>query len=305
MFSSLLKYSSCKSHYLCESCLFFVTKVIWVVLFNDEEFQIYVVNRKMHLKSFDSQTIRENIGEHSADVRQPSITRSAGKLKPLDLQFNRLQPSDEEFNIQRKREFGDFMAREAVLEEEYWTAAWLRAESHWENRPNERYADSYRRKYAEQEYDAIRRRCKTYHGQKCTCIVAVKKEDRNVKRTVIKSIVGTLDLSTRYLLQGESFPRERVKAPPFCSTEKTDAHKYGYVANLCVSKSARRNSIASNMMLFAIESAKLKGVEQVFVHVHRDNKPAQQLYQKLGFERVDIASPQLLEEQMYLLLCKL
>ena len=34
----------------------------------------------------------------------------------------------------------------------------------------------------------------------------VKKEERNVKRTVLKSVVGTLDFSIRHLLYGESFP---------------------------------------------------------------------------------------------------
>lgn len=34
----------------------------------------------------------------------------------------------------------------------------------------------------------------------------VKKEEKNVKRTVLKSVVGTLDLSVRHLLHGETFP---------------------------------------------------------------------------------------------------
>lgn len=34
----------------------------------------------------------------------------------------------------------------------------------------------------------------------------VRREDKNVKRTVLKSVVGTLDLSIRFLLQGETFP---------------------------------------------------------------------------------------------------
>ena len=34
----------------------------------------------------------------------------------------------------------------------------------------------------------------------------VKKEVRNAKRTVLKSVVGTLDLNIRYLLHGETFP---------------------------------------------------------------------------------------------------
>ena len=37
----------------------------------------------------------------------------------------------------------------------------------------------------------------------------VKKEVKNVKHTILKSVVGTLDLNVRYLLQGESFPGVR------------------------------------------------------------------------------------------------
>lgn len=150
----------------------------------------------------------------------------------------------------------------------------------------------------------MKRRCRGYHGQHSTCIITAKKEDKNVKHTILKSVVGTLDLSIRYLLPGESFPGERVQAPLFCSIERKEASRHGYVANLCVAKSARRKGIAINMMKFAIKSAKLKGAEMIFVHVHRKNTPARQLYQKLGFEIVKAASLQLAEGQMYLLCCK-
>ncbi|KAI5445582.1 hypothetical protein KIW84_013704 [Lathyrus oleraceus] len=87
------------------------------------------------------------------------------------LRFDRLQPSDYELIRENRFEFGQFVARDAVLDEEYWVcfmnsiaewrpatmeralvvhntiaaaigsiaAAWLRAESHWENRTYERY----------------------------------------------------------------------------------------------------------------------------------------------------------------------
>lgn len=34
----------------------------------------------------------------------------------------------------------------------------------------------------------------------------VKKEEKQIKRSVIKSVVGTLDLNIRFFLQGETFP---------------------------------------------------------------------------------------------------
>ncbi|XP_050261029.1 uncharacterized protein LOC126705852 isoform X1 [Quercus robur] len=222
-----------------------------------------------------------------------------------DFRFDRLQPSDQELGTDQKRlEFGHYVARQALLDEEFWTAAWLRAESHWENRANERYVDNFKRKFADQEFNAIKRRSRGQIGQKCTCIVTVMKEVKNVKRTVIKSVVGTLDLSIRYMLHGETVPGERVRTPLFCSINRTDQNKYGYIANLCVIKSARRRGIASNMLHFAVESAKSESVEQVYVHVHRSNIPALELYQRMGFEIVEVASSQLVEDQTYLLCLK-
>ncbi|XP_028124727.1 probable N-acetyltransferase san [Camellia sinensis] len=134
-----------------------------------------------------------------------------------------------------------------------------------------------------------------------TGVAQVKKEDKNVKCTILKSVVGTLDLSIRYLLPGETFPGEMVKAPLFCSIDRTGQNRYSYIANLCVSKSARRQGIAMNMLYFAVKLAKSNGAQQVFVHVHRKNRPAQELYQKMGFEVVEMATPQLSKEQTFLL----
>ncbi|XP_019245906.1 PREDICTED: uncharacterized protein LOC109225625 isoform X2 [Nicotiana attenuata] len=198
-----------------------------------------------------------------------------------NLHFDRMQLPDEEVLDQENRlEFGQFMAREAMLDEEYWTAAWLRAESHWEDRQNDRYINNYKRKYAEQ----------------------VRNEEKNIRHTVLKSVVGTLDLMIGHLSHGEDFPGERVNAQVFCNIERRSSNRYGYIANLCVAKSARRQGIARNMLHYAIRSAKANGAEKVFVHVHTDNGPAQNLYQKVGFEVVEAANLKLSEEQPHLLL---
>ncbi|KAK6944748.1 GNAT domain, partial [Dillenia turbinata] len=239
-------------------------------------------------------------------IQTPSVAQSAiPSSRPSNLRFDRLQPSDQELVKENRFEFGQFVAREALLDEEYWTAAWLRAESHWEDRTNERYVENFKRKFADQEFNALKRRCTIQHGQKSICIVTVEKQDKNKKRTVLKSVVGTLDLSIRYLSHGETFPGEQTKTPLFCSINRTEMNRYGYVANLCVAKPARRRGIASNMLHFAVEMAKINGAPQVFVHVHRMNQPAQELYQKLGFEMVEMACPQLEEDQTYLFCCKL
>ncbi|XP_065851326.1 GCN5-related N-acetyltransferase 6, chloroplastic isoform X1 [Euphorbia lathyris] len=238
--------------------------------------------------------------ELSIQLPEPSIPQFETSRLP-DLRFDRLQVPEKELLDENKLEFGQFVAREAVIDEELWTAAWLRAESHLEDRMNDRYVDNYKRKFADQEFHAIKKRRVGLHGQNCKCLVTVKKDDKNVKRTVLKSVVGTLDLSIRCLLQGETFPGERVKLPVFRSIYRRGPHSYGYVANLCVSKSARRQGIASNMLQFAVESAKFEGVEHLYVHVHRNNRPARELYEKMGFEMIEAATEQLQEEQTYLL----
>lgn len=39
---------------------------------------------------------------------------------PSDLRFDRLQPTEEEINCRNRRIFGRYIAREAMLDEEYW-----------------------------------------------------------------------------------------------------------------------------------------------------------------------------------------
>ncbi|KAL2604333.1 hypothetical protein AAZV13_09G062600 [Glycine max] len=143
--------------------------------------------------------------ELSVQISTPPISK-VETLNSNDLQFDRLQPSDQELGRVKRFEFGQFVARETVLDEEYWTAAWLRAESHWEDRPFERYVDNYKRKFAEQEFNALKRRCKVQNGDSCACIITVRKEQKNAKHSILKSVVGTLDLNIRYLLQGETYP---------------------------------------------------------------------------------------------------
>ncbi|XP_020235530.1 uncharacterized protein LOC109815274 isoform X2 [Cajanus cajan] len=262
----------------------------------------------MAMDSKFSPTVKNN-GDNNYNMKKEELsvqlsTRRVSKVETLssnDLQFDRLQPSDQELGRVNRFEFGQFVAREAVLDEEYWTAAWLRAESHWENRAYERYVDNYKRKFSEQEFNALKRRCKVQNGDSCACIITVRKEQKNGKHSILKSVVGTLDLNIRYLLQGETFPGERVKAPLFCSINRTPPSRYGYIANLCVIKSARRQGIARNMMSFAIEAAKSNGVTQVYVHVDKNNRPAQILYQKMGFEMVEMANSRSLVEETYLL----
>ncbi|XP_073317334.1 GCN5-related N-acetyltransferase 6, chloroplastic-like isoform X2 [Primulina huaijiensis] len=238
--------------------------------------------------------------ELSEDLRKLS-TPETDKFSPLNIKFDRLQRADQVAIQGDGLEYGQFVAREAQIDEEYWAAAWLRADAHWENQENDRYAESYKKKFAEQEFNSLKTRCKAQLEEKCNCIVMANKEDRTVKHNAPKSVIGTVDLSYGYLSHGQSFPGERIKAPLFGFVDRKPSSKFGYIANLCVAKSARRKGIARNMLQFAISLAKEHGVKQVFVHVHGNNKPAQVLYQKMEFEVVDAATFQLSSHQTYLL----
>lgn len=57
--------------------------------------------------------------ELSEQVSMPPIPK-VETLSSNGLQFDRLQPLDEELVRENRFEFGQFVAREAVLDEEYW-----------------------------------------------------------------------------------------------------------------------------------------------------------------------------------------
>lgn len=71
------------------------------------------VNRTM-----DSKPTQIRKDELSLEISTPQAPQF-GTSRPSNLRFDRLQPSDQEFN-RSKIEFGQFVAREVVLDEEYW-----------------------------------------------------------------------------------------------------------------------------------------------------------------------------------------
>lgn len=161
----------------------------------------------------------------------------------------------------------------------------MRAENRYEDQSSDRYVESFKRKFASQEFHALKRRCSKLQGEKYICFVAVKNDD--LKRTVLNSVVGTLDVCIRHPLHGETFPAEPGKSSFHCRIYQPDQPKFGYLTNVCVAKYARRQGIASNMLLLAIDAARLNGAEEVYIHVHKDNLPARRLYDQIGFRMVD------------------
>ncbi|BBN01895.1 hypothetical protein MPTK1_2g11130 [Marchantia polymorpha subsp. ruderalis] len=212
----------------------------------------------------------------------------------------------------------DYIVREAKLDEELWAAAWIRAESYCEDQPyvrssgalqkwgrtgaepqeyrlaNRRYIESYMKNFAEQEFDALKRRLMGKYGQslKCICFVTVKKrssqdssESDSEKTSAMQSVVGTLDLSVRQLAQGEAFPGDSIRASLASGApDVRRSQRYGYVSNVCVSKTARRKGIGSSLLQEAIKSAKTWELKELFVHVNASNKAAFHLYTKYNFQ---------------------
>ncbi|KMZ70863.1 Acyl-CoA N-acyltransferases (NAT) superfamily protein [Zostera marina] len=230
----------------------------------------------------------------SPNVQHSVIIPGSDESRFPELAYDRLQLNDGELLKGIKhRSFGRYVAREAMIDEEYWTAAWLRAEAYGEALPYMRHVNSLKRKYAEQEFYGLKQRCSCRNGNlfKCICIITVKKEETNVRRTVLNSVVGTLDISIRQFMQGESIPGlsqgNTLVSVPY---KACHGHDYAYIANVCVSKFARRQGIATNMVQLAMDIANSEGIMQLFVQVNVDNRHAHDLYKKVGFKIVEAGS---------------
>ncbi|CAL1357319.1 unnamed protein product [Linum trigynum] len=258
---------------------------------------------RMSMNSGAFQT--KKMEELSLPVHHPAAFDPKGDDTPKlpDLRFDRLQIPEQDLVDVDKMEFGKFVAREALIDEEYWIAAFMRACNHWADRVEYRFARNLRIKYVIEEFLAIRRRSIGPFGQQPKCIITLRKQVGMVKPTLLFSVVGTLDLSIRWFLPGEIFPGVYGKAPHFCNIGGGQDDRYGYVSDLVVATFARRLGIATNMMQFAIETAKSNGVQLMFVHVDRNNKLALQFFEKMGFEMIEEASEGLVKDNTYLLRC--
>ncbi|KAI3961938.1 hypothetical protein MKW92_036032 [Papaver armeniacum] len=187
---------------------------------------------------------------------------------------------------------GEYVVREAGLEEEFMASAMLKAEGLYEygshNIKNDRAAV---------EFDVIMKRYSMQYIESFMCIIAVRKEGENL----LQNVIGTLDLRVKYLLEGETYPEELVKLGNLYSAfKKRGSEKCGIITNVTVAESARQQGVGSSMLKFAIEAAKEKGAKQVFLQVVRDNEPALALYRKMGFEIFAEVTPRLEEQNLYL-----
>ncbi|RZC83761.1 hypothetical protein C5167_046550 [Papaver somniferum] len=167
---------------------------------------------------------------------------------------------------------GEYVVREAELEEEFKASAMLKAEGLYEYRSHNPFVSSYIKKArADKEFDVIMKRYAMHYLEPFMCIIAVRKEGENM----LQRVIGTLDLRVKYLLEGETCPEELVKLGNLYSKfKKRGSEKCGIITNVTVAESARQQGIGSSMLKFAIEAAKEKGAKKIFLQVVRDNEPA-------------------------------
>ncbi|MCL7032642.1 hypothetical protein MKW94_009300 [Papaver nudicaule] len=202
------------------------------------------------------------------------------------LSYNELSDNDDlsedEEPMSQKLEF---LVREATIEE-LWASARLKAEGLYEYQPHDRYVRSCKKNHAEQELSVLLTRW-TQSVEPFVCVVAVRKEGENVLKGKLKKIIGTLDFCVKHLLVGETY-----------------AEQYGIISKVTVAKCARRQGVGIGMLKFAIEHAKKAGIPKIFLQVHRDNKPALALCEKMGFT-VSAAGATPLQEKLNMYTCSL
>lgn len=249
-------------------------------------------------------------GKTHVSFRRPSIAFgelchfSSSKWKLLEVHCDD-SPKDGADDGLLRRHFDGFIAHEAVYDEQYWAAACLRAEAHWESLSYMRHVNTYKRKYAEQEFYALKRRCSGQDGNslKCFCVIALAvKREEGSNGTALDSVVGTLDVSIRQLFHRETYPGEIYRPKTILARhEPLGAHRYAYIANVCVSTCARRQGVATNMIYLANDLATFAGIKKLYVHVNADNEGAQNLYLKAGFKVVRAVSAPLTGEARLLM----
>ncbi|XP_024390132.1 GCN5-related N-acetyltransferase 6, chloroplastic isoform X4 [Physcomitrium patens] len=210
-------------------------------------------------------------------VRRVGNERTKATIELLHNVLAYLKPvnSDNESQNLKNRcsaTYNHFDIHEARLEYELKDAAWLRADAYSEQQPFTRYVDSFKKKFAEQvrypiHYQQIQLR---WTGK------IVRRIDKCSERLILVFIAHLLV----NLLGG--LP-------------------YGYIANVCVEKSARKQGIASALLERAVQIGRDWGLNAIYVHTHATNEPAFKLYVKKGFEALQSGSSQKLVDGNILL----
>ncbi|MCL7023855.1 hypothetical protein MKW94_017103 [Papaver nudicaule] len=214
-------------------------------------------------------------------------------------------PSDNNANIEQLKKMSggevkklEFLVREAT-EGEFYASAALKASGLYrydQYKQDDCYIDIYKLKNVEEEFDIIWTGYWRRASEPFVCIIAIRKEDENNK------VVGTLNFTVKQQVDGETNPDQEVVSAKMIKTFKqSESLKYGIVSNLAVARIARQQGVGSSMLKFVTEFAKESGIKQIFLQVHRENKPALALFRKMGFTISAKATP--LQEQPNMYTC--
>ncbi len=106
-------------------------------------------------------------------------------------------------------------------------------------------------------------RAESNEADRC-CLVAVMMT--KIAGKICQNVVGTVELSFR------------------SRSHWYNHQKYAYIANLAVCKNYRRQGVAHKLLVQCEQIAKQKDFKQISLHVLASNKPAQELYQKNGYD---------------------
>ncbi|MCL7042194.1 hypothetical protein MKW94_009484, partial [Papaver nudicaule] len=166
----------------------------------------------------------------------------------------------------------EFSLTEATHDKQFWLSASLKS-GHSEDESHPGIIS---------EFNAIKTQYIMQNILPYMCIIAVRNEGENVLNGMLKNGVGTLDFCVRL------YPDQEVVSAKMIKTFKQrGSPTYGIISKVAVHKSARQQGVASLMLKLVIEFANQKGISQIFLQVHRRNKPAQALFGKMGFTITD------------------
>ncbi|CAD7697814.1 unnamed protein product [Ostreobium quekettii] len=171
--------------------------------------------------------------------------------------------------------------RVANHDTELEASAWLRAVSFYVHPEERKFSGQLQRLVkAQEEFQLLKERNVQREfgvGQDIgICLVAVLAEDgahgEDTKLLIDDGrmvVLGTLDVVVARALQGQALIG--------------NAHSAAYLANVCVSSSARRRGVGQKLVDEAVQIAQKEGVDCVYVHIYASNTIGRRFYESCGF----------------------
>ncbi|KAK8981041.1 hypothetical protein V6N11_059730 [Hibiscus sabdariffa] len=233
------------------------------------------------------------------NTRQQILASPASIPKPFPceiLAFSNLRASHvtsyddvvEKLKNEKKLVFGDYEIRNAVLNEEFWMAAYLQRENSLEIDPKSGRSHSLKRIEGFPEEDRVRgeQMYQDHHQGQSWCVIA---DPRNKAYHIGKRVVGTLSYTRDVkLFAGEGInPGAQLDHSYIDASSVLDIEEYFYISSVNVVKHARKQKLGTKLAQFVIDYAGKKGKKNIYTRVERANLPALKMFKALGFKETD------------------